>query len=66
VETLARRGYRFIAPVETVDLPVAQASSDGGRGPRLDAGVSRPAEPSSRLSENGAGHKTAGSVGPSH
>ena len=27
VETLARRGYRFIAPVETLDLPVAQASN---------------------------------------
>ena len=46
VETLSRRGYRFIAPVETLDLPVAQVSSDAGRGSSLDAAVSRPAEPS--------------------
>src|SRR5512134_3085766 len=45
VETLSRRGYRFIAPVETVDLPAAQASSDGRRGSSLAAGVSRPSEP---------------------
>jgi len=54
VETLARRGYRFIAPVETLDLPVAQVSSDAGTGSSLDSGVSRPAEPSSQLSENEA------------
>src|SRR4026209_1292222 len=52
VETLARRGYRFIAPVETLDLPVAQVSSDAGRGSSLDAAVTRPSEPSSGLSEN--------------
>jgi eukaryotic-like serine/threonine-protein kinase len=52
VETLARRGYRFIAPVEALDLPVAQVSSDAGRGSSLDAAATRPPEPSSQLSEN--------------
>ena len=37
VETLSRRGYRFIAPVETLDLPVAQVSSDAGWSSSLDA-----------------------------
>src|SRR6185295_1319689 len=64
VETLARRGYRFIAPVETLDLPVAQVSSDAGRGSSLDAGVSRPAEPSSQLSENEAVTKLPVASGP--
>jgi len=54
VETLSRRGYRFIAPVETLDLPVAQVSSAAGKWSSLDAGVNRPAEPSSQHSENGA------------
>ena len=37
VETLSRRGYRFIAPVETLDLPVAQVSSDAERWSSLDS-----------------------------
>ena len=64
VETLSRRGYRFIAPVETLDLPVAQISSDAGRGSSLDACESRPAEPSSRLSDNGAVTKPPAASGP--
>ena len=62
VETLARRGYRFIAPVETLDLPVAQVSSDAGRGSSLDAGVSRPAEPS-QLSEKQVATEPPGASG---
>src|SRR6476620_2064646 len=54
VKTLSRRGYRFIARVETLDLPVAQVSSDAGRGSSLGAAVTRPSEPSSQLSENKA------------
>jgi Tol biopolymer transport system component/DNA-binding winged helix-turn-helix (wHTH) protein len=54
VETLSRRGYRFIVPVETVDLPVAQVSSDAGRGSSRDAGVSQPVEPPSPVSESDA------------
>src|SRR6187397_975256 len=47
VETLARRGYRFIAPVDTMDLPGTRVSSNAGRGSSLDAAVTRPSEPSS-------------------
>ena len=36
VETLSRRGYRFIAPVETLDLPIAPASADADGGSSLD------------------------------
>ena len=64
VETLSRRGYRFIAPVETVDLPVAQVSSDGGRGSSLDPAVTRAPEPSSQLSENEVGREPQAAARP--
>ena len=64
METLSRRGYRFIAPVETLDLPVAQVSSEAGRGSGLDAAVTRPPEPSSGLSENNAVMEPPPASGP--
>ncbi len=47
VETLARRGYRFIAPVDSVAVPKAQAND------RHDSDRSRsPAQPRSRCTPN--------------
>jgi DNA-binding winged helix-turn-helix (wHTH) protein len=59
VETLARRGYRFIAPVETLDLQSPMLPS-GGRGPRLESGVA--ASLNRRPSTKASGHRTAGSM----
>ena len=54
VETLSRRGYRFITPVERLDVKVASSSADDNGRSRLDARASRPGEPSSQLAENEA------------
>ena len=64
VETRSRRGYRFIAPVETRVLRVAQVPSDAGTGTSLDLSVSQPVERSSQLSENEADIEPPVPAGP--
>jgi Tol biopolymer transport system component/DNA-binding winged helix-turn-helix (wHTH) protein len=54
VETLSRRGYRFIAPIERLDLISPPLSADENRSFSLDPLEARPAEPSNQLSENEA------------
>src|SRR5262245_34595055 len=53
VETLSRRGYRFIAPVERLD-PSGPLSAGANGSSRLEASAGRPVEPSNQLSENEA------------
>ena len=66
VETLARRGYRFIAPVETAGH--CQSPVSLRRQWTVQSGFKRksPAEPSSQFSENEVAVDTAGSLTPSH
>ena len=54
VETLSRRGYRFIAPVEARDVEVAFARTDGRAIAHVDPPEGRAAEPSAQSSENQA------------
>jgi eukaryotic-like serine/threonine-protein kinase len=64
VETLSRRGYRFIAPVERLDLQSAPASVAGNGRSSLDSSESRLAEPASQLSKNEAVIEPLIALGP--